>query len=160
MKKYFYLTIFLFISQMSVAQINIKRDFIICIDEKIVTSLINPTIIVKRDTSVLKEIEINYHAGEISLNSEDYNTILCELPNTIFLKFDYYQYSNKGKQNIYNYEIEMERNWFEQTFVILYLYNLDKKKYIKKYKKIFGHFSKEQEYILNIETSEGEIIRS
>ena len=58
-------------------------------------------------------------------------------------------------KEIYNYEIEIGKNWFEQTFVILKIYNLDK----KKYKKRLAPLSKDKKYTFDLETSEGQMIR-
>ena len=94
-----------------------------------------PQIIIKQDTSVLNidtsvlNIEIDYHAGNMSLKAEDYNTILKvlkALPYNVFLKFDHYQSSKWGKETIYNYELKMNRTWFESSFVVIYIENLDK----------------------------------
>lgn len=156
MKKCMCWILFLFVCQISMAQENRKNfDFIVCVDEEIATSLTKPVIIVKQGTNVLKRIDINYHAGNLSLSSEDYNLIFSEQEITLFLQFDYYQYSSKGEQEIYNYEIEIGKNWFEQTFVILKIYNLDK----KKYKKRLAPLSKDKKYTFDLETPEGQMIR-
>lgn len=108
MKKYFYLTLGLFISQISIAQ-TVKKDFVVCIDGEIAIHLCMPQIIIKQDTSVLNidtsvlNIKIDYHAGNMSLKAEDYNTILKvlkALPYNVFLKFDHYQSSKWGKESI------------------------------------------------------------
>jgi hypothetical protein len=138
------------------AQENRKSfDFIVCVDEEIATSLTRPVIIAKQGTNVLKRIDISYHAGNLSLSSEDYNMIFSEQEITLFLQFDYYQYSSKGKQEIYNYEIEIGKNWFEKTFVILKIYNLDKRKYRKK----LDPLSKDKNYTFDLEISDGQMIR-
>lgn len=156
MKKCVFWILCLFVYQVSMAQENRKSfDFIVCVDEEIATSLTKPVIIAKQGTNVLKRIDISYHAGNLSLSSEDYNMLFSEQEITLFLQFDYYQYSSKGKQEIYNYEIEIGKNWFEKTFVILKIYNLDK----KKYKKRLDPLSKDKNYTFDLETSEGQMIR-
>ncbi|MCH7411868.1 hypothetical protein MM213_00095 [Belliella sp. R4-6] len=156
MKKCVFWILCLFVYQVSMAQENRKSfDFIVCVDEEIATSLTKPVIIAKQGTNVLKRIDISYHAGNLSLSSEDYNMLFSEQEITLFLQFDYYQYSSKGKQEIYNYEIEIGKNWFEKTFVILKIYNLDK----KKYKKRLYPLSKDKNYTFDLETSEGQMIR-
>jgi hypothetical protein len=138
------------------AQENIKSfDFIICIDGEIATTLFKPEIIVKQGENVLKKIDINYHAGNLSLSYEDYNIILSEQVDTLFFQFNYYQYLPKWKQKNYNYEIEIGKNWFENSFVILKIYNLDKKKYRKKLEPL----SKDKNYTFDLETSQGQMIR-
>lgn len=156
MKKCVFWVLCLFVYQFSMAQENRKSfDFIISVDEEIATSLSRPVIIAKQSTNVLKRIDISYHAGNLSLSSEDYNMIFSEQEITLFLQFDYYQYSSKGKQEIYNYEIEIGKNWFEQTFVILKIYNLDKKKYRKR----FDPLSKDKNYTFELNTSQGQMLR-
>lgn len=156
MKKCVFWILCLFVYQVSMAQENRKSfDFIVCVDEEIATSLTKPVIIAKQGMNVLKRIDISYHAGNLSLSSEDYNMLFSEQEITLFLQFDYYQYSSKGKQEIYNYEIEIGKNWFEKTFVILKIYNLDK----KKYKKRLDPLSKDKNYTFDLETSEGQMIR-
>ena len=115
-----------------------------------------PQIIIKQDTSVLN-IKIDYHAGNMSLKSEDYNTILKALPYNLFLKFDHYQSSKWGKETIYNYELKMNRTWFESSFVVIYIENLDKKKNRRRWRG-FDSGSTKHEYILNVITSEGQTI--
>lgn len=107
MKKCVFWILCLFVYQISMAQENRKNfDFIVCVDEEVATSLTRPVIIAKQGTNVLKRIDISYHAGNLSLSSEDYNMIFSEQEITLFLQFDYYQYSSKGKQEIYNYDLK------------------------------------------------------
>jgi len=156
MKKWFFLILCLFVYQVSTAQENRKSfDFIISVDEKIAKTLSRPAIIVKQGTNILEKIDIQYHPGNLSLSAEDYNMIFLEQEITLFLQFDYYQYSSKGKQEIYNYEIEIGKNWFEQSFVILKIYNTHKKKYRKR----FDPLSKDKSYTFELETSQGQMIR-
>ncbi len=157
MKKCVFWILCLFAYQISMAQENRKSfDFIVCVDEEIATSLTKPVIIAKQGTNVLKRIDISYHAGNLSWSSEDYNMLFSEQEITLFLQFDYYQYSSKGKQEIYNYEIEIGKNWFEMTFAILKIYNLDKKKYEKR----LDPLSKDKNYTFDLENSEGQMIRT
>lgn len=156
MKKFFFGFLFLIIYQISIAQQNRKNiDFIISIDEEIVKTLSKPIIIAKQNNNIFKKIDFNYYPGNLSLNYEDYNTIFSEQGITLFLQFDYYQYSLKGKQQIYNYEIEIGKNWFEESFIILKIYNLDK----NKYQKILDPLSKDKNYTFDLETSHGQMIR-
>lgn len=156
MKKCVFWILCLFVYQFSMAQENRKIfDFIVCVDEEIATSLTRPVIVAKQGTNVLKRIDVSYHAGNLSLSSEDYNMIFSEQEITLFLQFDYYQYSSKGKLEIYNYEIEIGKNWFEKTFVILKIYNLNKRKYRKK----LDPLSKDKNYTFDLETSDGQMIR-
>ncbi len=156
MRKCVFVVLFLFVYQVSIAQEKIKSfDIIIFVDEEIVTSLSKPVIIAKEGKSVLKRIDISYHVGNLSLSAEDYYMIFSNQEKTLFILFDYYQYSSKGKQQVYNYEIEIGKNWLKQTFVVLKIYNLDK----KKYKKRFAPLSKDKNYTFELSTSEGQMLR-
>ncbi len=156
MRKCVFVVLFLFVYQVSIAQEKIKSiDIIIFVDEEIVTSLSKPVIIAKEGKSVLKRIDISYHVGNLSLSAEDYYMIFSNQEKTLFIQFDYYQYSSKGKQEVYNYEIEIGKNWLKQTFVVLKIYNLDK----KKYKKRFAPLSKDKNYTFELSTSEGQMLR-
>lgn len=156
MRKCVFVVLFLFVYQVSIAQEKIKSfDIIIFVDEEIVTSLSKPVIIAKEGKSVLKRIDISYHVGNLSLSAEDYYMIFSNQEKTLFIQFDYYQYSSKGKQQVYNYEIEIGKNWLKQTFVVLKIYNLDK----KKYKKRFAPLSKDKNYTFELSTSEGQMLR-
>jgi len=156
MRKCVFVVLFLFVYQVSIAQEKIKSfDIIIFVDEEIVTSLSKPVIIAKEGKSVLKRIDISYHVGNLSLSAEDYYMIFSNEEKTLFIQFDYYQYSSRGKQQVYNYEIEIGKNWLKQTFVVLKIYNLDK----KKYKKRFAPLSKDKNYTFELSTSEGQMLR-
>jgi len=156
MKKFVSLILCLFIYQISMAQDNRKHyDFIISVDEEIVKTLTKPKIIIRQGADIVKTIDVKYHPGNLSLSCEDFNLISSNEKGTLFLQFDFYQYSPKGKQEIYNYEIEMGKNWFEQLFVILSIYNLDK----RKYRKILDPLSKDKNYTFDLETSQGQMIR-
>jgi len=156
MKKYIIGFFLLFIYQFSIAQENRKSfDFIINVDAEIAKTLFKPVIIVKKNGNVLKKIEIGYYPGNLSLSTADYNMIFSEQETILFFQFDYYRNSVKGKQELYNYEIEMGKNWFEQSFVILKIYNLDKKKYRKRLEPL----SKDRKYTFDLETSQGQMIR-
>lgn len=156
MRKLIFSILCILICGASKAQDDIKNlEFIITIDEEIAKTLFNPMIIVKNDEDVLKKVSISYYPGNLSLATKDYDMIFSEQKDTLFLKFDYYQYSSKGKQQVYNYEIEIGENWFEQTFIILKLYNLDK----KKYRKILEPLSKYKNYTFDLETSQGQMMR-
>lgn len=157
MKRYcFQILLLLLIHQVSEAQENKKCfNFIVNIDDEIVTTLSRPVILLKQDSNLLKKIDIGYLPGNLSLNTEDFNSFFSIKETTLFLQFYYYQYSIKGKQEVYNYEIEIGKNWFEQSFVILKIYNLDK----KKYKNILEPLSKDKNYTFDLETSQGQMIR-
>lgn len=129
-------------------------DFVISIDEEIVKTLYNSTFVVKHESNIVSTVNVKYHPGNLSLEAKDFANLFSNPDNKVYLKFDYYEYI-KGSQEIYNYEIEVGKNWFEQQYVILKIYNLEKKKYRKRLEPL----SKDQNYTFDIDTSSGQVMR-
>jgi len=105
-------------------------DFIIVVDETIVTSLSNTRLLIRKGNELLSNMDVSYKPGNLSLNVADYN-LIANSNDDLYLKFDYYDYS-RGKQETYNYDIKIGKNWFEKSYLILRIYNTNKKKYKKK----------------------------
>ncbi len=75
-----------------------------------------------------KYFDASYYPGNLSLNSKDYAIVLSPQTEKIYLKFNYDEYIG-GIQRVYNYEIEIKKQWLDDEFNILKIYNLDKKRY-------------------------------
>ncbi|MEZ4910563.1 MAG: hypothetical protein R2774_06845 [Saprospiraceae bacterium] len=130
MKNYFLGILCLFIFQVNMAQENFRNfDFVICVDEEIVTALTRPVIISNLGNNISKNINLIYHPGNLSMSSKDYDIIFSDQDIQLAIQFDYYKYSPNGNQKIYNYNFEIDRNWFEKNYVIVKIYNMDKWKY-------------------------------
>lgn len=140
--------------QNSLSQETKEFDFIVSIDEEIVKTLYKPTLVEKNGSNIVRTVSVSYHPGNISLNANDFDNLFSGQDNKVYLKFDYNEYIN-GNQEIYNYEIEVGKNWFEQKYVILRIYNLDKKKYRKRLEPL----SKDQNYTFELDTSSGQMMR-
>lgn len=151
MKKLLLILVFL-LGQVASAQ-DSKRacNFIIAVDEDIALALANSTIILSQGNNNLRTIHFNYYPGNLSMNQTDYNEIM-QFKGTILLKFDYYEYL-KGQQKVMNYEIEMAKIWFEQPYLILNIYNTNKKKY-RKLESLKG-----KEYTFQLKYSTGQMLR-
>lgn len=103
-------------------------NLIIMVDDDIcIGSIANAYIIMENN----KKISITYHPGDLRLDKEAMNLLKGSRVST--LHFDYYQYVN-GKQTLYNYELPFYSNWLEQDYTVLRVYNLDKRKYRKRFK--------------------------
>ncbi len=154
MKKTFLIIVYSLFSQFSVAQEGTKHfDFIISIDGNIMQTLTNPQIVIKNDKDILKTINVSYHPGNLSINQEVIS-MLPEREKTIYLKFDYSEYSTKkGEQEIHNYEIEMGKNWFDKSYMIVKIYNT----YKKQNKKLLPLDGKT--YTFDLDYSGGQMIR-
>ena len=130
-------------------------NFIICVDENIIESIARPSIVIQKGDEVIKNVEVSYIPGKLSMNTDDYVLLSTVGDASLFLSFYYYEYSSTGKQKMYNYKIEIGKNFFTLSYVIFYIYNLDKKKYKEKLKPL----SKDQNYTFDLSTSNGQMIR-
>lgn len=174
MKKSFFVIVFLFLCQISIAQENfatslIKKDWkylnlIICVDEKIVIDEMYATSIVINNNDTLSKVKdgFYYSPGELLLSPEIWN-LLKPKPtgkqrnNTqLFLRFMYYKDPGNMKSKTYDYEIEFFPAWFDNlSFCIVYIYNLDNRKYRKKYYPL----SKDKNYTYELSSSNGQMLR-
>jgi hypothetical protein len=106
-------------------------NFVITVDDNVVVgSIANLRLIASDADGKRKIIDIAYIPGELSIKNVDMGELLSSKLNTVLLAFDYYEFCN-GKQIIHNYEIEIEKKWFNFSYMVLRVYNLDKKKYRK-----------------------------
>ncbi len=152
-----FVVFFLFIMtfQFSNAQDNWKSsDFIICIDEEFAYNLMNPFIIVKKGNNILKRIKIRYQPGGLSMNSDDHYFITHQ-DYDLFLTFNYEYWAQNGKNYYYSYDIKVGKYFFDTGYVILKIYNMDK----KKYKRRFRSLEKGETYIYELDTSNGQMLR-
>ena len=106
---------------------NVKKnlDLIIVIDENIVVG----TIASERSKEI---IDASYYPGNLSITENNYIKLISDSTKSIKLRFIYYEYAGQD-QTTYNYEIELRREWIEDYFNILRVYNLKKQKYKGKY---------------------------
>lgn len=112
----------LFFIKLSFSQ-NEKFNFIISVDDEIIKTLYNPQIM----TNEVTIKDILYFPGELSIDENSYKKVV-ENNGDIYLMFDYYKYSKRGKQTIFNYKVKIGANWFSQSYLILKIKNSCKKK--------------------------------
>ncbi|RZK47936.1 MAG: hypothetical protein EOO99_11895 [Pedobacter sp.] len=144
--------LFLFLATSSYSQKRSDFDFIIVIDETIVTSLSNSKLLIKRDTETLSHINVSYKPGNLSLETSKYN-LIANSEDDVYLKFDYYEYLG-NKQKLFNYDFKIGKNWFEQPYLILRIYNTCKRKYKRKLTPIKG-----TNYAIDIDYGTGSTIQ-
>ena len=140
-------------SQEEVKSIN----FIIVIDEEIVTNPIDIKLVInskKEGNYKVIEPTIGYYPGNISLRKHDYDDLVSNDTQSVILKLNYLTY-RKNRPYYYKYEFDVGKIWFKQTFTILKIYNLDK----KKYRKNLIPLSKEKNYTFDLQTAQGQMIR-
>jgi hypothetical protein len=124
-------------------------DIIIVIDEQIVKVPLGIEFVIKDGTDSQKiEAVGGYHPGNISLNKSDYDKLISDQTKSIYLKFSYQTYVG-NEPYYYSYEIEYNKFWLQDTYNIINIYNLDKRKYRRKYKPI----SSDKDYAFGLESS-------
>ncbi len=130
-------------------------DIIISIDGNIVKSIHRPKIVALDSDTGIKSVSVSYHPGDLSLDKSDLDYLLSVDDSVkLSLKFEYYQYTPQGNQNVLSYEIEMGKDWLEQTYMVLYIYNTDKKTYEGEIKPIPG-----RNYTFELDYPGGQMIR-
>lgn len=107
-------------------------DFIIIVDENIAVGSIASLKIEAISATNKTLITGSYYPGSLSLMENDYYRIMADSTKTIRLKFTYYEYVGLN-QITYSYDIELKKEWLNDYFNILHLYNLNKKKYKARY---------------------------
>lgn len=114
-------------------------NLIIFINDEIITNSIGLKFY---NESMQKEDEITYFPGkEISINKDVFK-------KNIRLKFYYNTFDYNKNIKTYNYDIPIDKNLFYDTnFLIIKIYNLDKKIYRKRYCRI------KQDYIVDFQKS-------
>jgi hypothetical protein len=104
-------------------------NFIIVIDDKVVVgSSQSFQFIVNGNKNKNRFFEADYIPGKLSLDKVDFEKLLSSQVKSFFLAFDYNEFY-KGEQIIHNYKIELDKIWLQYDFIILKVYNLDKRKY-------------------------------
>ena len=149
MKIIIILTAIFFQVNIAVAQEKKEFDFVITIDDDF-HPIYSPSLYTLDKNGIKTIYEISYHPGCLSMSIEDYKKIMSA-NEEIHLKFDHYKTLLGGNTHIYNYDLSVGKFWFKEcTFVILKMYNLDKKKYRKKYPPL----SEDKNYNFVFESSE------
>lgn len=126
-----------------------NANFIIMIDDELcIGSIANAYIVSEKN----EKISITYHPGSLRLEKGDSNILKDSKVNT--LHFDYYEYID-GNQTLYNYELPFDSNWLEQDYIVLRVYNLNKRKYRKHFKPL----SKKKNYTFELDYPGGSMKR-
>jgi len=128
-----YIKVLMFLITINIYSQEIKNiDFIIVIDEEITTNSLGiKFLITSKGGSREVEAVTGYYPGNISLKKSDYDDLISDETQKVILKFNYQTYID-GKSYYYRYEIEYNKLWLQDTYNILKIYNLDKRKYRKK----------------------------
>lgn len=130
-------------------------DFIISVDGEIVKAISRSRIVSIGSNIDVKSIPVFYYPGDLSVYKIDMDYIMSLSDSVkLQLEFDYYSYTTKGDQNVLNYKIEIDKSWLKQSYLILYLYNTDKKRYREKLEPIPG-----SKYTFELDYPGGQMLR-
>lgn len=107
-------------------------DFIIVVDDDITVGSI-ASLQIKVLTGGKQDIvNASYYPGNLSLSEVDYSRLMSDSTTAIYLKFALYEYARQD-QNTFSYEIELKKAWLKDYFNILRIYDLDKRKYRRRF---------------------------
>lgn len=132
----FSITLFLyfFVSNVIIGQnVEKKLNLIVVIDQKIIVEGLYQI----KLSSGSKIYTARYEPGNLIIDDTS-NTLskIDSLPVT--LSFYHNVYNKKGLVNDYHYKIPLERVWLERSFIVLRIYNTDRKPYKKMYNPLKG----------------------
>lgn len=141
--------IFLLISTVCLSQDLKSFNLIIVVDERIAIANVMNIHILTNDG---KKIDAMYYPGRLTLTKENVEE-LYNSNDSLTLAFDYF--FDWKKQQTRNYFVPFGAFWFKQDFVVLDIYNLDR----KNYKRIFDPLDKNRNYSVAFTYPGGQIIR-
>jgi|GEM_PF-5866572 len=72
-----------------------------------------------------------YYPGRLIFEKWNYNDRYSGT-DSLTLSFDYYEDNKRGRQ-VYNYSLPFDKRWLKQDYLILKIYNLNKKVYKRKF---------------------------
>lgn len=123
-----------FVSNVSIGQsIKKKLNLIILIDQKVIIGDLYQI----KLYSGGKTFSVSYEPGNLTiLDPSNIFSKIDSLPLT--LSFYYNVYNKKDLAYSYSYEIPLKKAWLEQSFIILRIYNTDRKPYKKIYYPLKG----------------------
>jgi hypothetical protein len=131
MKKIIIICFLLLSSKNLVAQEIKNLSFILVVDDEIISTQSKLTFIITTDTST-EILSALYYPGTLSLSTSDYEKIVSPATKTIYLKYNSTVYLD-GKSSYYDFEIEYQKAWLQDLYNILRIYDLNSKKYRKKF---------------------------
>ncbi|SFD51474.1 hypothetical protein SAMN05518672_102256 [Chitinophaga sp. CF118] len=121
-------------------------DFVLLINEDVYNQYAKFKLI-KYHNGKEEDVLATYWPGNLSIPIADYEKLLNENADSIFLSINDDRYID-GKESHDQYIIEYKKQWLEDTYNILRVYNLDKKKYAK----LFNHTLKGKNYVYELDS--------
>jgi hypothetical protein len=111
--------------------IRMTNSFVIAVNDKVVvSSLARARLIVNKIDGKKEILDVGYVPGDLYFNSApDKEKVYSDSATDVILEFDNYEYP-KGKQTVRNYQIHLNKKWFQYSFIVLRIYDSDQKKHI------------------------------
>lgn len=125
------------IATLSHANAQKRINLIVSVDDRIVKNLSGFEITIMSNSGEKKNIKAKYSPGNLLIDELDYEKLLDSTINTIDLSFLYNEYTNNDIIE-YSYDIQIDKQFAKQNFILLYVYNTNKKKYRGLYKPMKG----------------------
>jgi hypothetical protein len=133
------------------AQEERKMTFVLMINEALpVASIARSQIILDNGTKV----SVGYIPGALIFSESNYQQLLEAKSDSLILAFDYYEYEGK-KQKVYNFELPFHKGWLNQSYMVMKVYNLEK----RKYKGVFEPLDKDRNYTFELDYPGGQMLR-
>lgn len=130
--KYIFYILFGLAFYSSTAQNSNDINFMVTVNEELMISLSNFRIDVN-STNKSNSFLLRYVPGKLKLTAEEYNAIFLSQHSELEVSFTAGFY-DKEEYYQYDYKIPFKKKWLVEEFCVLSLYNLNKKKYRKKFK--------------------------
>ena len=130
----------------------IHKDFVLVVNDEIRSSVGNLQFFAYENGKRV-DYYISYHVGNLSFQKKEYSKLINENIDSTYLEFDYHMYEGE-KHTIRHFVINFPIDWTQNTYMILYLYDLKNKKYRNLFKT-----SKTETHIIEFESSRGAMKR-
>jgi hypothetical protein len=132
----------------------ISFDFIIFVDDHLWTTGTMALFVLRNETiGLVDTVKGSYHAGNLSMESSAYNRIMSDSVESIEMELEY-KNINKLKEPSHIYSIIFNKKWFDCSYFVLKIYNLNFRK-IRKYLPLIEG----EDFTYIYDSSEGQMLR-
>jgi hypothetical protein len=131
MKKIIIICFLLLGSKNLLAQEMKNLSFVLVVNDEIISKQSKLTFVITTDNST-ENLSAIYYPGTLRLSNSDYEKLISSTTKTIYLKYNDTVYLD-GKANYYDFEIEYQKPWLQDTYNILRIYDLSCKKNKKRF---------------------------
>lgn len=153
MKKIIIIFILILSSKNLIAQETKKISFVLVVNEEVISKQSKLTFTLTTDNST-ENISALYYPGTLTLNYSDYEKLISIATKSISLRY-YDKVYLDNKTNFYDFEIEYQKSWLQDTYNILRFYDLS----CKKNKKRFEPLSSTKNYTFELTSPNSTFLR-